>query len=88
MLNRLVILYLSFVTFDLCSSIVCMGNLSGLFFILRGGFGCWGCCGVDGVKRFSGIMGVSFMLFDMYFVFSVRARGCLLQGFGQFWLQL
>jgi hypothetical protein len=62
-----------------------MGNLSGLFFILGGGFGC---CGVGGGKGFSCIMGVSSLLSDMYFVFSVRARGCLLQGFGQFWLQL
>jgi hypothetical protein len=65
-----------------------MGNRSGLFFILGGGFGCWGCCGVGGGKGISGIMGVSSLLSDMYLIFSVRACGCLLQGFGQFWLQL
>ena len=82
------ILYLSFVTCDLRFSMVCMGNLIGLFFILEGGLGCWGCCGSGGCKEFSGVLGVSSLLSDIYFVLSVRACGCLLQGFEQLWLQL
>ena len=61
-----------------------MGNLSGLFFMLGGGLGCWGCCGSGGCKGFSGILGVSSLLSDMYVALSVRACGYLLHGFGQF----
>ena len=83
-LNSLVILYLSIVVFDLWFSIVCMGNLSGLFFMLGGRLVCWGCCSGGGCRGFSGILGVSSLLSDMYFVLSVRACGCVLHGFGQF----
>ena len=65
-----------------------MGNLSGLFFMAGGGLVCWGCCSGGGCNRFSGIMGVRFLLSDMYFALSVRICGCLLHGIGQFWLQL
>ena len=36
---------------------------------------------------FSCIMGVSSLFADVYRVLSVRACGCLLHGFGQYWLQ-
>ena len=87
-LNFFVILHLSFVSFDLWFSIMCMGNLSGLFFMWGNGLGCWGCCGSRGCKGFSCILGVSSLLSDIYFVLNVRACRCLLHGFGQFWLQL
>ena len=45
-----VILYLSFVVFDLWLNILYMGNLMGLFLTLEGGFGCWGCCGCVGYE--------------------------------------
>jgi hypothetical protein len=51
-LNFLVILYLSLVSFDLWFNIMWMGNLSGLFFMLGGGLGCWGCYGSGGYKGF------------------------------------
>jgi hypothetical protein len=51
---------------------------------LGGGLGCWGCCGSGGYMGFTGILGVRSMLSDMYFVLSVRAWGCLLQGLGSF----
>lgn len=65
-----------------------MGNLIGLFFILGGGLGFWGCCGIGRCEGFVGIRGVSYVLFDIYLVLSVRACGCLLHMFMQFWLQL
>ena len=65
-----------------------MGNFSGLFFMLGGGLGCSGCGGNGRRKGSSDILGVSSLLSDMYFVLSVRACGYLLQGVGQFWLQL
>ena len=37
---------------------------------------------------FSVILGVSSLLTDMYRALSVRACGCVLHVFGQFWLQL
>ena len=57
MWNCFVILYLSFVVFDLWLSILYIGNLMGLFFMLEGGFGCWGCCGCGGCKGLSEILG-------------------------------
>ena len=80
----IVILYLSFVSIDLCFSIVCMENFSGLFFILGGGLGCTSCVGGGS----SGTLGVSSLFTDMYCGLSVRACGCLLHEVGQFWLQL
>ncbi len=88
MLYFLVILYLSFVLFDLCFSILCMGNPSGLFLMLGGGFGCCICCGNGGCRGFSGIMGVNSRLSEMYLALSVRICGCLLHGIEQSWLQL
>ena len=84
MWNCFVILYLSVVVFDLWLSILYMGNLMGLFFMLEGGFGCWGCCGCVGYNGVSGILGSNSLLFDIYFTCSVRACGCLLHWFGQF----
>lgn len=60
-----VILYLSFVVFDLWLSILYIGNLMGLFLMLEGGFGCWGCCGVG--KGLSEIMGSLSLLSVVYF---------------------
>ena len=88
MLNSLVILHLSNVMFDLWFSIVCMENFSGLFFMLDGELVCWGCCRGGGCIGFSVILGISSLLSDMYLALSVRACGCVLHIFGQFWLQL
>lgn len=66
---------------------VCIGYRIRLFFMLEGILGCCICCG-GGCKGLSSILGVSSLLFDMYFVLSVRICGCLLHGLGQFWLQL
>ncbi len=74
-------IYLSFRF--VCGLIVCMGNASGLFLMLEGGFGCCSCCGNGGCKGFSGILGVSSRLSDMYLALSVRVCGCLLHGIGQ-----
>ena len=87
-MNVFVILYLSFVSFDLWLSIICIGNLSGFFIILGGGLGWWGCCGNGGCRGFSCILGVNSLFTDMYCALSVRACGCLLHGFVQCWLQL
>lgn len=62
-----VILYLSFVVFDLWFSILCIGNLMGLFFMLGGGFGCWGCCGCGGCKGLTRVLGSNSLLSEMYF---------------------
>ena len=83
-LNFIVILYLSFISFVLWLSMTCMGNLSGLFFMLGGGLGCSGCCGSSGYRVSSGILGVSSLFSVMYRVLRVRACGCLLHVFGQF----
>ena len=56
----------------------------GLFFMLEGGFGCWGCCGVGGCEGLSEILGGNSLLSDMYLSCSVRICGCLLHWFGQF----
>ena len=67
MFNFVVILYLSFVIFNLWFSILYMGNLIGLFFMLGGGFGCWSCFGGGGYKELSGILGSNSLLSDIYF---------------------
>ena len=65
-----IILYLSFVVFDLWLSILYIGNLMGLFFRLAGGLGCcgyWDCCSVSGFEGLSEILGSSVLLSEMCF---------------------
>ena len=57
----------------------------GYFFMLGGGLGC---CGSGRCNVFSCMLGVSSLFSYMYVGFSVRTCGCLLHGFGQFWVQL
>ena len=78
-----VILYLSFVSFDLWFSMLCMGNCSGLFITLGGGCVCCICLGSGVIAGFSIVLGVNVWLFVIYLAFSVRGCGCILHGFGQ-----
>ena len=86
-LNFFVFLYLSLISFDLWFNIMWMESLSGLFFVLGGGLGCWDCCGSNGCKGFTCILNVSSLFPDIYLAFNVQACGCVLHRFGQFWLQ-
>ena len=58
-----------------------------VIFYVGGGLRYCICCGGGGCRGLSGILGVSILLFDMYFALSVLLCGCLLHGLGQFWLQ-
>ena len=63
------------------------GESERLFFMLGGRLGCWDGCGSGRCNGFSCVLGVSSLFFDIYLAFSVRASGCLVHGFVQFWLQ-
>ena len=66
------ILYLSFVLISLWSSIIWIGYLVGLFFMLDGGSGCGGCGGVGGCVGASMVLGSMLWSSVMYSSFSVR----------------
>jgi hypothetical protein len=87
-LYSLVILYLSFLMFSLCSVIVCMGYFDGLLVMLLGGWVSGGCCGGEGFGRFVGVLGIIIWFSVMCFVLSVRGCGWLLHGAMHSWLHL
>ena len=81
------ILHLSFVSFDLWFSIMCLGNLIRLFMYVEGwiwllGLLWWWC------EELFDILGINYLLSNTYLSWNVRACGWLLHGLGQFWLLL
>ena len=76
---------MSLVSFDLWFSMVCIGNMSGLFMMLEGGLVRCVCCGSGVVVGFASVLGSSVWLFVINCVlrYKVRGCGCLLQGVGQ-----
>lgn len=76
------ILYLSFVSVILWLSMVCIGNLSELFRMLKGRL--VNCICAGGVFReLDSVMGVIVWLSVIYLGLRVRGMGCVLQGVGQ-----
>ena len=67
---------------------ICIGNLLGLFSTFVAGGECWWYCGIEGCTGLSIILGCSSLFFDMYCVLSVLVCMWLVQGVGQFWLQV